>query len=239
MIAFDHAAWRVISAETRPDDLVEDGRDLAVVVRPVDVVDDDPRARDHDVHCAASSTRTYWHVYPDEHYAVCAACREPMPCRDKMAETEAARAAEEFERYSDPSVCPACTQTVTPRQRSRTFDENVRIPGGPPVTFHVGRWQCLNSAARYEHAWAAADPSSRRLEQSCPGQVTNHADGTYECHLWSVTRPGNTDEPNPSCPGPSAFHAGYQVCSDAVCHRGGSFGCHPAPTATLRRSTTK
>lgn len=248
VVALWHAAWRVVSATDRPRELwdpedEELQRELeqppadrcedvlrairgpfvppyAVVLRPAHITGDDPRSRDRDVSVAAGGRRpNTWDVYRHEHYAVCARCAEPLPCREQMAERLSAAAAKKLSRYELAGVCPACEEPVTARQRSLTWPENLEVPGGPPVTFH-DRSGCRNSAADYEERWVAADPQRRAPTLTCTGHVTNHADGTYNC----------TEDA--ACPGPRARHRGYSVCSCPDCHaRPVRWGCTPLPGA--------
>ena len=236
-IALEHAVYRVVEVNDVPPDRWDDrdrealerwGQFAAhhlpymVVIRPVGIVGDDPRDRDHDRHLRNGGCRNYpWYVYRDEHYPVCAKCQEPLPCREVETERIAVAAMHEMDRWITPGVCPACGGPITSRQKSLTWEDNVMVPGGPPVTFHVGRHACRYDAAAYEKRWAAADPNRRHRMLSCGGHVTNHNDGTYECTMLV------------GCPGPRAFHPSYSVCRCPDCHARGSFDCRPSPTAKL------
>lgn len=155
-------------------------------------------------------------VFRDEHYPVCARCGEPTPCRElegkRIAEREMAR----MERYCTPGVCPSCDQPVTERQKSIAFVENVLVPAGPPLVFHLRR-QCWWDAMSYEKKWVEADPKNRRHTLQCPGEVTRHAYGKYECTV------------DGDCLGPDVHHSGgYSSCGCEDCHPDGrSFDCHP------------
>lgn len=234
LVALGHAVWRVIEvAEVPPADWTQDEREYVaryhrgmrrpyrVVLRPAGVVGDDPRSRDRDVHLRACGAS--WHVYPDDHYPMCASCAEPLPCREQMASKIAAASVRQMDRYSMPGVCPACEEPVTSRQKSLTLPDNLEIPGGPPVTFHAGRVECRYAAREYEKRWVSADPKRRRTTLSCPGHVINHGDGTYECSELV------------DCRGPQATHPAYTVCRCRDCHARGSFGCTPGPDAQLLR----
>lgn len=230
LVAWNHAVWRVISAARRPEDLwSEEDREAvarsgersapyAVVLRPVNSTDD-PRDRGRDVH--VKSRKFSWQVYPHEHYPICAKCHEPLPCREQMAEQTAVDAGARMERYATPGVCPPCQEPISSRQKSITFQENLELPAGPPVTFHVGRWQCRSSAADYEKRWIKADPKRGRPTLSCEGHVTNHNDGTYECTELT------------ECPGPEAKHQSFESCRCPDCHANGPFDCHPSANARL------
>jgi hypothetical protein len=236
-IAWNHAAWRVVEVRPVPEDrwTDEDRKAMAgrkpeyrayalpvhVVVRPAEL-GDDVKDRSKDVHLRHRHGVT-WYAFKDAHYAVCVQCREPQPCREEFGKRIAEQAMKQLARYETAGVCPACGEVITARQKHRTFSENLRIPGGPPVTFHVGRSGCLYSAAAYEKDWVAADPKRRRHTLSCPGHVTNHGDGTYDCTALS------------ECPGAAAVHQSHSACRCPSCHANGFPGCYPKPNA--RRNT--
>ena len=241
LIALDHAAWRVVEIRPKPEDLwTEEEREAMasyyrpddvravwpcnVVVRPAHITGDDPKLRRHDRHYRVpGGHRVMWHVYPDEHYPVCATCGDPTPCRERTAKREAEQAVKAMSRYEMAGVCPACEEAVSARQKSLTFHDNLEIPGGPPVTFHL-RGECRRTAANYEQRWVAADPERRRHTLTCPGRLTNHNDGTYDC-----TQLGE-------CPSPTARHVSYSTCRCPDCHaRPWTWGrgCRPDPKARL------
>lgn len=220
LMPFEHAVYRVIAVRDRRTEPghADDERPIRVVLRPVEVSEADPaRARDRDLHLGAGASYVSWQVYPDEHYPICAACHEPLPCREQMAERVAEASAKRFDRYTTAGVCPDCQEPVSQRQKSLTWEDNVVVPGGPPVTFHM-RNKCRYSASVYEKRWVAADPERRKALLTCPGHVTNHGDGTYECTQMV------------ECPGPTAAHPSYTVCADPW-HMPRTFGCTPPPNA--------
>lgn len=223
LIPHEHAVWRVVEVRDVPE--VDQDRyrcPFVVTLRPATVTGDDPRARDHDIHLG----RRYlgWYVYPDEHYPICAHCHEPTPCRAQMAKEQAEAAGERLDRFSRAGVCAYCGEVIRPRQKSITFGgENLELPGGPPVSFHLrSKPYCINGAITYEKRWVSADPENRPWRLYCPGSVVNHNDGTYECSRRTL------------CPGPKVRHDNYRTCSDPECHAAGSFGCTPARSAVLR-----
>jgi hypothetical protein len=241
IIAFEHAAWRVVEVNPVPEDLWTDADHRAVkavkrykpsstrpvpvmvVVRPVHL-GDDVRDRRRDKHLRHRDG-VRWYIFSSEHYPVCGKCHEPLPCREQLAEREADIAIKRMNRYTLPGVCPSCEDPVTIRTKVRTFDENLEMPGGPPVTFHIGRSNCRWGAAEYEKRWVQLDPATRRTELSCPGTVTRHNDKTYECTEGRA------------CRGPITFHPVYQACQDRACCKG-VFDCHPWPDDTLREVTS-
>jgi hypothetical protein len=190
-----------------------------VVLRPIQITSDDPRARDHDKHYRTPPGHT-WDIYPNEHYPVCASCHEPTPCREELCRRMAEKAVERLGRYEDPSVCPSCLEPFTRRQKTVTFTDNIEIPGGPPVTYHR-RATCFSGAYRYEERLATADPDYVP-QLLCRGTLTNHNDGTYECTQGE------------RCGGPQLHHNGYQACDCSTCNAAGPFGCWPALTARRR-----
>lgn len=193
LMPFEHAVYRIIETKY----IEEHGdRPCVVVVRPVGVTADDPRSRDHDLSLGAEKYHV-WYVYPDGHYPICATCYEPLPCREQMAEKYSAEQAARFERYTIAGVCPACQEPVSQRQKSLTWEDNVVVPGGPPVTFHL-RASCWGSAQSYELDWAAADPDRRPLRLTCKGHLSEHYDGTWSC--------SKLDE----CAGEMAQHRSYE-----------------------------
>lgn len=162
LIVLRHQVFRVIEVNPVPEvDWTDDERKhiairkaasqdqfhpVHVVVRPAHIADDN---RGQDKHFRYQRLRhKAFNVYPDEHYPMCAVCHEPMPCRDTLQAREARKAIDEMSRYEDPNRCPECGEVFTRRQKTRTFDENIKIPAGPPVTYHLRR-RCYNGAYVY------------------------------------------------------------------------------------------
>lgn len=231
LVAWRHAAWRVIDVSDVPAEWWTDddreaskwwGAPYRIVLRPARL-GDDPRDRDHDLHLRCPARCEGWNVYRHSHYPVCVECGEPTPCRQQMAEQQAQRAAAAMSRYDTPGVCPACQEPVSARQKSITFADNLEAPAGPPVTFHL-RGRCHHSAVRYEERWAKVDPANRRVTLTCRGRLTNHGDGTYECTQGV------------DCSGPRVNHNSYVTCRDPECWRDGQGTCHPSPGAARRES---
>ncbi len=231
ILAYDHAVWRVVAVNPVPDDLWtdEDRQQVktwnkftpkAIILRPIDVTGDDPRARDRDIHLRTRSPHHSWDSFPDEHYPVCSKCREPLPCREQESAKEAALAAKVMGRYDLPGICPACEEPITPRQRVHTFEENLVVPVGPPVTFHL-RNGCIGTAADYDRRWCAVDPS-RVPTLFCDGTITQHGTGARECS-------------EVSCPGLKAAHRSYTICGCPRSFVGKtlSWGCAPINEVTL------
>lgn len=177
LLPYQHAVYRVIAVHPLPPEQWTDDQQryyeslpatrretyspVITVVRPVHIIADDPRARDHDLHLAQRAVDMMWVVYQDEHYPVCGTCGEPTPCRERLGMREAKAALDLMSRYENEGVCPHCRQVVTTRQKALTFPENLELPGGPPVTFHIGRTMCRSAATEYERRWIAADPTQR------------------------------------------------------------------------------
>lgn len=239
VVALDHQVWQVIEVtDLDPAQWTDRERSYAqayggrrrpraVRLRPIGLVahPDPVKAAAQDRHVGSVRGGT-WNVYPDPtHYPICASCGEPMPCRERVGARMAADAVTRMGRYETAGVCPACSEPVTARQKTITFSENLEIPGGPPVTFHL-RGRCWGNAADYEKRWVAADPNRRRTALSCAGHLTNHNDGTYDCTQLA------------DCPGPEVPHPAYTRCSCPDCHARpwtqGS-GCLPDPRARRNR----
>lgn len=129
---------------------------------------------------------TRWEVYPGGRWPKCSCCGEPMPCRasinDAVVDVTMERVNEMESRL--PGHCWACGEQTTRRHKTvRYVGENLDLPGGPPVVFHV-RASCYDQAAAYETRWIAADTSRRRIITwpYCPGLLIHHHDGSTECH---------------------------------------------------------
>lgn len=161
LFAHQHRVWRVVQVRAVPEvDWTDEQRrhaaafahPQAAVPGPVDIVaqpvQQDEEADEWRFRYLSSQHGTLA-AFDDEHYPVCATCGEPMPCRDTLAARAARHALEVMERYTDPARCPRCGEVFGPRQHTRTFDTNLYLPGGPPVTFHTGRRECLYSASSY------------------------------------------------------------------------------------------
>ena len=237
LIAWEHTVWRVLAVQVKPESEWTDEERRAVrgykrsawdriapatvTARPLLPTTVGPGATRQDLFLHKAAGRFEWHIYRDEHYPVCAQCGEPTPCRERVSEQVATREMAVMARYETPGVCPACAKPISTRQKSMTFQDNVKIPGGPAVTFHIGRGQCRYGAAEYEEEWAAANPA-RRTTLSCLGEVTNHSDGTYDCTAGV------------ECRGPMARHESYATCDCAGCWTKGGFDCHPAESSVRR-----
>lgn len=200
LIPFEHAVYRVIEAVDRSEGFPDDPKPIRLRVLPVHIDPATVATGDDRVLRMSASRKAWWDYYPDEHYPICAKCREPLPCREQMASKIAAESAAHFDRYTMPGVCPGCGEPVTQRQKTVTWEDNAVVPGGPPVTFHMRR-KCRVTAERYERRWVAADPNRRRLALSCDGNLVDHGDGTYECGRGA------------ECSGPQANHTrSYAAC---------------------------
>lgn len=230
VVALDHEVWRVVEVRPLPPESWRDedrwagpGKQQVVRLRPVRLAShpDPVKAASEDVHYGSLHVKP-WRVFPDpEHYPLCHCCGTPSPCRIEVGREVAEQAVQLMGRYEMPGVCPACEQPVTQRQKAIMFADNLKVPGGPAVTFHL-RANCRYAAMKYEQAWAKQDPT-RRCHLSCDGHLTNHNDGTYDCTALN------------DCPGPTAHHQSYSVCRCPDCHAkpwtyGG--GCRPDPKAT-------
>lgn len=238
LVGFEHAVWRVlellkhVDGQPFPDwymgmlrEFVSLGPPLLARMRRVgpgvpDVVD--PAALDTDRWVGCVVGRTEWWVFRDEHFPLCARCGEPPPCREEWSTRVAGRAIAALKPFELAGVCPSCKQPVSSRQESITYDDNVVLLGGPPVTFHLRRG-CAGAAVLFDERWVAADPAHRVSRVVCPGAVTNHGDGTYDCSAGV------------ECRGPTMRHTGgWQRCECPDCHARGRFGCMPGRRSRLR-----
>lgn len=117
-----------------------------------------------DEHFEGTQPRT-WRVLPT-HHAICAECGEPVPCRrlrEQWAATRAARRARALMSIPE-GACWSCRELITSRQSTAAFPgENLLMPAGPTVTFHIGRQECRTSAMEYQEKWIAADPGREAL----------------------------------------------------------------------------
>lgn len=146
--------WRVISITDREHSDHPGVTFWVMRMRPMHL-DSDPdpvKAASEDVHWGIAR-RSKWVRLP-EHYPVCHQCFELCPCSHTVTEKRVEEQVTRMRRYDVPGVCPACRNPVSERQSSRTFDINLVVPGGPPVTFHL-RSSCAqgeDGALRYEQA---------------------------------------------------------------------------------------
>jgi hypothetical protein len=237
LIVNKHKVWRVIEVNPIDEpDWTDDERTHVlrhkkafraantpahIVLRPAKVTSTDVRARDHDKHYRVQRGSLEWHVYRDEHYPICCQCGEPTPCRELLGKREAEKAIADMSRYEDPNLCPSCQEPFTRRQKTHTFTENIEIPGGPPVTYHM-RGKCWG-AAEYEKKLLKLHPEMIP-QLHCPGRLTNHNDGTYECTAGE------------RCPGPTVGHEVFQSCRCESCNAKGPFHCMPMAWATRREA---
>lgn len=222
LVAYEWAAWRVMRVEDHPEESWSDAERKAaargvslrrVTLRPAaeDATWENSRSDLHGV----LQGRPPWFELPD-HYSVCHSCGDVPPCRHVEGDRAAEAGLKRMARYETEGVCPACSEPVSHRQKSIRFDENVEIPGGPPVVFHL-RQECRWRAREYEKRWAAAG-KGRRAALSCKGHLTNHGDGTYSCTAGSL------------CPNSDAEHASMTVCSCPQ-HQRGMRHCRPVKGA--------
>lgn len=205
----------------------------------------DPKHLAADRECSltypASRIGPTFHVYPPSgRWPKCSCCGEPMPCRAELADRQVAAAAARLDDLASrmAGCCWACREPITSRQQAVTYDgDNLDLPGGPPVRFHLRR-QCWGSATAYENRWIVADRARQRIltYPSCSGWLVVHHDGSSEC------RPSGSSSPAQDCRGHETHnHSSMAACYCAdrePCPRGCSLvghpGAHPAPRP-LRR----
>jgi hypothetical protein len=169
---------------------------------------------------ARSDQSVPWNVYEGGRWPQCSCCGEPMPCRAAITD---ARVEHEMAVLSHletkvPGACWACNQPITTRQRSVTYGgENLDLPGGQPVRFHL-RLQCRHVAKQYEERWLAKNPGQVRMltYPYCRGRLVCHGDGTTECFGG-----------HPDCEGHATHDHGME---SGCCYVGAgcSRGCDPS-----------
>lgn len=210
VMPYEHKAYRVERVDPR-----DDGSVVAWVRDTRETLTGDPVADARRLLPLSHRQGGVWWVYAHEHYPVCGTCLEPLPCRELVTKRISAHEAAKFNRYTTAGVCPACSEPVSSRQKSVTWEDNAVVPGGPPVTFHLRR-ACFHEAVQYERRWYARDPGARRMRYTCgEHHVRNHGDGTYSCT-------------NPECPGPTAWHQSWTTCD---CPEHSARTCTPPPDA--------
>lgn len=160
LVAEDHVVWfvRAVTAiapaselpGSRTHEVLLDARTGPAVSRTV-----------------ATSRYGAWWTYPGR-FPVCSCCGEPPPCRSQVAEDDAAEVIAVMHRFETAAVCPGCCRPVSRRQRTVTFPENVVVPLGPPVSFHLGAPRCRGAALDYERRWLEHHPGREPLLGSQP-----------------------------------------------------------------------
>lgn len=191
---YRHKAWRVHEIRGWNDDR------LRVVFRP------DGAQFDFAQHNVSLLVGKYAPIYwLPEHYGLCHRCGEVTPCSEVWSERISTEVSKQSARFEVEGVCPSCQEPVTARQKSHRFEENLRVPLGPPVIFHA-RHKCGGGAVEYDCAVAAATGREPRL--FCEGLRTKHLDGHETCT-------------NITCPSLSVGHRTFAMCYalNAKCNR--------------------
>lgn len=124
------------------------------------------------------------HLLP-ERYKVCSCHGDPWPCQDVDRDEHTTLRVRELDKLTGKMAgcCWSCNEPLTTRQKSVTYaGDNLDLPGGPPVRFHLRR-QCWHDATRYEERWIAVDPRNERVLTwpACNGILIVHGDGSSEC----------------------------------------------------------
>jgi hypothetical protein len=239
LIGYRHAVWRVINVADVERDAAE-AEEYVKAGRPawlrnpykVDVkwiggakpgwVERDPET----VGTMRVSRGHAWDVYRDGRWPQCSCCGEPMPCRAEVQDRQIDAAMDRVEEMSKrlPGCCWGCGNPITSRQQSVIYaGENLDLPGGPDVRFHL-RLDCLSAATAYETKWLSVDHSRRRMltYPKCSGSLFWHADGSSEC--------SGGDTADPECQGARTHaHGGHAACYyiDGGCPRGCQRVGHP------------
>lgn len=169
-----------------------------------------------------------WHVYDGDRWPQCSCCGEPMPCQAELRDRHVDAAMQRVDEMSKvlPGCCWGYSSPISSRQQSVIYaGENLDLPGGPDVRFHL-RAACLSAATAYEVKWLSVDHSRRRMltYPKCGASLFWHADGSNEC--------GGGEAADPECQGArSHSHGSHAACYyiDGGCPRGcpraGHRGC--------------
>lgn len=148
LVVAEHRVCEVIEVRERS----EGGRPRVLVVIPI--------GSDERVYYGAHRDGVVWRYIDREHYPVCNRCHEPVPCREVSIEWEVQDADERTRRYEISGICPACEEPVTHQQVRQTWPENMIVPNGDAVTFHL-RKKCETEALAYDQLWMKAGHASR------------------------------------------------------------------------------
>lgn len=191
---FRHKPWRVYEIRRRDDEWYD------AILRP------DGAEHDFAKFNKTIGIKRYAPIFRlPEHYGLCHTCGELMPCSEVWTAKVSDAAAEQSARFEVEGICPSCQEPVTARQKSHRFEENLRVPLGPPVIFHA-RAKCAGGAIQYDESVAKA--TGREPLLSCTGLLTRHLDGHEECT-------------NITCPNPDVRHRSFAMCyvRDEKCNR--------------------
>lgn len=164
LVGWNYLPYRVISIEPceggtdKPDYF----RPHRIVLRPAHL-EQWHTAHTEDVHLRSEHkpSRSDLPVI-HEHYGLCVHCGQLLPCREMEVQRYTDQEVKRMKRYDQPGVCPACEEPVTRRMESERF-ANIVVPGGPSVTFHMGRRACRFQADLYREKLGQAD-SQTELE---------------------------------------------------------------------------
>lgn len=151
LVGFDFKPWRVLSIKpcARREDEAENLTPHIIILRPAHIDKDWQTAHSEDLHLRGRRRPTSYDMpVLNPHYGLCVHCGELTPCREVMIQRRAAAEVARMKRYDQPGVCPSCREVVTHRQESEVFP-NIVVPGGPPVTYHMGRRACRFAAEQY------------------------------------------------------------------------------------------
>lgn len=142
LVADEHRVWQVVD------------------IRALGAGVDCPSARTHQLVLEARTgeadrrqvqTNSYgaWWTYPGR-FPVCSCCGEPPPCRGYLVEVAALAELARMRRFEIGGVCPVCGEPVETGQESVSFQTNLEVPLGPPVSFHLQPSVCRRGASDYE-----------------------------------------------------------------------------------------
>jgi hypothetical protein len=121
------------------------------------------------VRTVATGPYSAWWTYPGR-FPMCSCCGEPWPCRACLAESDADRELSRTRCFETAGRCPGCGEPVERDQSQVTFPDNLEVPMGPPVTYHLGWTRCRIAAGEYQQAWLCRYPGTLPLfDEWCAG----------------------------------------------------------------------
>lgn len=181
LIAFAHAAWRVMhvsDADPEPEEWKQINayrpehrdryRPYRITLRREHGPKHERENSRQEIAYRCGSNFYGWDAYETDRVPLCSCCGHPWPCRMLAAEDQAERSARVMSERMDrimPGACYGCGEPITPRQGSMVMPEdNVDIPGSPPPRFHT-RQSCADERRDYERRRARALPDAPALDQ--------------------------------------------------------------------------
>jgi hypothetical protein len=113
----------------------------------------------------ATSAYSAWWVYPGR-FPVCSCCGGPPPCAAQLLDDAVEAEIVRMRRYEISGACPACGRYAGVARQTVTFPDNITVPMGPPVTFHVDTMMCRTAAVEYQRVWLTVHSGAAPLLES-------------------------------------------------------------------------